>query len=136
MILSLMGLSEESQVAYLQKELLELDRRAAKIMLPPLMIGAILTGFYLVSVFTGGPLPFLVAEVGVPLLTLGIIATIYYHSQIKRTYRELKTKFPYAVPLCSQCKKTLSKEKPDFCAFCGKNTQPFGYRPNRSNAWE
>jgi hypothetical protein len=132
-----MDLSEESQVAYLQKKLSEFDGRLAIRAVPPLVIGAVLSGWYLASLFIfGSPLQLFFAEVGVPIFTFGLILIIHYIGQIKRTYRELKTKFPYAVPLCAQCKKTLSKEKPDFCAFCGKKTKPFGYRGNRGNAWE
>ncbi len=126
-------MSEESQVAYLQGKLSELERRANKRGINPLMVGIFLffTGGVLWSVistiflsampiaFTVG-IAFLIAIVGVILFIFGLVEVIHYYGELNRCYRELATKFPNAIPICPYCKKTLLAGNSDFCNLCGK----------------
>ena len=61
---------------------------------------------------------FLVAVVGAFLFIFGLIVSIHYYGQIKGTYNELATKFPYAIPICEHCKKTLPKDSSKSCIYC------------------
>jgi hypothetical protein len=121
----LIGLSEESQVAYLQKKLEEYDGKAEYASIP-VVGGGVLSGWYLMSLFMPGPsLQIFFPVVGVPLLTFGLIVTFYSRGQIKYAYRELETKFPNTLPICAYCKKTLQKQNPKFCVSCGKKARPY-----------
>jgi hypothetical protein len=127
------GLSEESQVAYLQGKLSELERRANKRGINPLIGGVFLffTGgvfwamirtIFLSAMpiaFTIG-IAFIIAIVGAILFIFGLIETIHYYGELKSCYRELATRFPNAIPICPHCKKTLLKGNSEFCSLCGK----------------
>ena len=128
-----MGLSEESQVANLQEKLLEIEKSFTNKGVIPLFVGVFFLSFFqaflglfvLVSgtVFSENTIlavrgfSFLV---GAFLFIIGLIVSIHYYGQRSRYYKELKTKFPYAIPICLYCKKTLPKDNSKFCNNCGK----------------
>jgi hypothetical protein len=128
-------LSEESQIDNLQKKLYALDRKVGYVAWIPIVIGiflvvpavsTILEFFLIVLRITLSDNTFLFIRLfgfltGLSLIVFGAMKMYDYYGQIKECYGELATKFPFSIPICIYCKKTLPKGNPSLCSNCGKS---------------
>jgi|WetSurMetagenome_2_1015567.scaffolds.fasta_scaffold204831_2 hypothetical protein len=137
MILSLMGLSEESQVAYLQKKIRESekkDMRAFSTAIWGLFLGILGFCFMIGGVVNNGNAPsgmnaswngmiilgFLMVAPGAFLFVTGLIVSKYYSGKAKGYERELD-KLANTTLICPNCQKTLPEGNAQFCVYCGKS---------------
>ena len=143
-VLSLMGLPEESNDAYLLKKIEEATRRKKTFgiigylgFVACLIIGILLFGYgtyymqhseneFIKNLIR---ISLIIAVAGAFIFLYVRFKPIDYNNQIKDYYRKL-TIIPEgqrACSVCPNCKKVLPKDYPDICIFCGYNP----YRPNR-----